>query len=469
MDLRLLGPFEARVDGRPVALGGRRQERCLLGLLLLAAGRAVSTPRLIELLWDEQRPESARGTVHTYVGRLRPALARYGLRIDTRQGGYAIEAGGHRLDVNDFVDLVRRAGAAAGPVEQVRLYDRALGLWRGPLLADVADESLRARLDPELAELRLSSLHRRAEVQLDMGQQDRVVTDLMPLADLYATREGLVALVMTALYRSSRQAEALRLYEGTAAALGRDLGVAPGPELRGLRERIRRDDPRLRRPVGPTYAVRVRSRWLPWSVGGHPALEFCNTYAGWGAPRLARGEWLRDYTTLATWAGHVGLADPPTVTGLLRLARRLPREAVVALNQARALRTSLYRCLTDADDRDAFAAVARFAEAAAKAAVFERDDCGLGRWGLPLSTGLRLPVHAAAHSAADLLGDPRRHTVCACPGDHCGWLFLNPTGRRVFCSITTCARRGPAPRRRPGPGEGGLPASGGVSSRATRK
>ena len=97
--------------------------------------------------------------------------------------------------------------------------------------------------------------------------------------------------------------------------------------------------------------------------------------------------------------GHVGLVEEPIVTRL-RLARRKPCHAAAVLDDARVLRANLYACLTDNDDGEAFAVVARFAEAAAKVSVFGRDDSGLGRWTLPLSAGLRLPVHAAARSCS---------------------------------------------------------------------
>jgi SARP family transcriptional regulator, regulator of embCAB operon len=435
MDFRLLGPFEADHDGLPVPLGSRRQERCLLAILLLDAGRVVSIDRLMDLLWDGHPPDSARGAVHTYVGRLRRSLGQHGLTIATRYDGYCVDPAGHRIDAEEFVDLIRRAGAAHDPMERVQFYDRALALWRGSLLCDVADEALRVRLDGTLAELRLAGCERRAEAQLTMGQQDRVVSDLLLLAEQYPARERLIALLMTALYRCSRQAEALRLYDLTAKVLDADLDVEPGPELQRLYQQILAGDPRLSRPDGPVYAVRVRDHWLPWSIGGHPALEFCNTYAGWNAPPMPRAEWLRSYSALAVWAGYVDLADDLTVTQLLRLARRSPLEAADILDEARTLRSNLYACLTNAQDARAFEVVARFAEAAAKVSTFTLDEDRLARWTLSPSTGLRLPLHAAARSAADLLSDPRRHTVCSCPGEHCGWLFLDSSGRRRFCSV----------------------------------
>jgi SARP family transcriptional regulator, regulator of embCAB operon len=433
MDFRLLGPLEIRAGGQSLTPGLRRQERCLLGILLLEAGRVVTTDRLVRLLWEEK---PARGALHTYVGRLRRALGDHGLTIETRPDGYLVEPDGHRLDTDEFAELSRLAAEATDADERVRLYDRALALWRGPLLAGAADDRLRERLAPALHEQRLTAVRRRADDLLAMGRHERVVADLA-LED--PAEERLTGLLMTALYRDGRPAEALHRYDETAKALRDELDAAPGDELRDLRERIRRRDPRLNRPPAPAYAVRVRDQWLPWNVGGHPALEFCNTYAGWNGPAPARGEWLRGYPALAAWAEHMDLADSDTVSRLLRSARRAPGEAAEVLRRARQLRSSLYASLTAPTDTEAFAIVAAFARSAAAASVFTLDGSGLGRWTLTADAGLEVPLHAAANAAASLLSDPRRFTVCACPAPRCGWLFLDPSRRRRFCSIATCA------------------------------
>ncbi|WP_344338123.1 AfsR/SARP family transcriptional regulator, partial [Kitasatospora putterlickiae] len=324
MEFRLLGPFEADHQGEPVLAGARRQERCLLAVLLLEDGRVVATERLIDLLWHGGPPASARGTVHTYIGRLRARLRPHGVVIDTRHDGYALVPGHHGLDVREFLELTARAAATGDPSERLRCHDRALALWRGPLLADVADEALRGRLGGRLLHLRLSALEQRAELLLAMGRHDRLLADL-PLRDGgldgLPPRERLVRAAMTALYRAGRQGEALALYRRTRRTLVETLGVEPGAELTALHQRILRADPRLDRPPAPLYAVRVGEEWLPWSAGGHPALEFCNTFAGWGSPSAPPGsDWLRGYSTLAVWAGHQDLAAQPLVEALLRQA-----------------------------------------------------------------------------------------------------------------------------------------------------
>ncbi|MEV6973716.1 BTAD domain-containing putative transcriptional regulator [Kitasatospora sp. NPDC093806] len=484
MEFRLLGPFEAAHHGERVLLRSRRQERCLLAVLLLEDGRVVGTDRLIDLLWHGSPPTAARATVHTYIGRLRAGLRPHGVTVETRHDGYALIPGGHSVDVREFLDLTTRAAATGDPGERLRCYDRALALWRGPLLADVAEEGLRGRIGGRLAELRLSALEQRAELLLAMGRHDRVLADLPVPAGLrtadgppggeppsgafpdpdspgpdspgpdfpdydfpgsgfpgsgFPPRERLVLAVMTALYRAGRQGEALALYRRTRRTLVDTLGLEPGTELTALHQRILRADPRLDRPPAPQYAVRVGEEWLPWSAGGHPALEFCNTFAGWGAPTPPPGsDWLRGYSTLAVWAGHHDLADGPLVDGLLRRAGERPDEAAGVLNEARAFRSALYACLTDPQDGAAFADVAAVVQRATRSAVFGRDEDGLAHWRLPPTTGLRLPLYAVARAAAELLADPRRLTVRRCPSADCGWLFLDAAGRRRWCSLATC-------------------------------
>lgn len=447
MEFKLLGPFEAHHEGRRLLTDSRRQERCLLSVLLLDAGRVVPTDRLVDLLWDGAANGSARGTVHTYIGRLRAALrAAGGPRVKTRYDGYVLEAepGGYEVDTRDFVRLARAAADATDPAERIRVADRALALWRGPLLADVAGDRLRERLGGHLDARRLSTVELRAETQLSMGLHDRVVTDLAQstaladLADAHPERERIVAARMTALYRCDRPAEAVQLYRATRRALADRLGVEPGADLTALHQRVLRRDPALDRPPAPLHAVRVGGHWLPWHTSGHPALEFCNTYAGWGGPGLPGSEWLRDYATLAVWAGHLDLAPDHVVARLLARTRREPGEAAGVLAEARAFRASLYACLTDPADSDAFKAVAGVVEAAARSSVFTRGGDSLGRWRIAPSAGLRLPLYAVARSAADLLSDPRRLVVRRCPGEECGWLFLDAGGRRRWCSLATC-------------------------------
>lgn len=441
MEFRLLGPFEAVHDGREVPVG-RRQERIVLAALLLAPGHIVAVDRLIDLLWPEDPPASARATLHTYLGRVRRVLRPYGPRVEHRSGSYRLERSG-AVDVDVDVDAFRRLAAAAAvatdPAEQVRLGGDALRLWRADLLSGLLPAERGEQLGAGLTDLRLATAERYARVRLDAGEHELVVSELLPLARRHPSREGLSALLMTALYRCSRRTDALRLFADAARALD-GLGVTVGPALVLLRDRIDTDDPVLSRPPGPVYAVRVRDQWLPWNTSGHPALEFCNTYAGWGGPPQPGSDWLRSYRTLAVWAGYADLADDRVVTDLLGKADADPLAAADVLAEARELRRQLYACLTDPGDAAAFRAVAAAAEQSARVSSFVQDTDGLGRWRVSPRAGLRLPVHGAARCAADLLGDPRWRTIRACPAQDCGWLFLDAAGRRRWCSLGTCGR-----------------------------
>jgi predicted RNA-binding Zn ribbon-like protein len=176
----------------------------------------------------------------------------------------------------------------------------------------------------------------------------------------------------------------------------------------------------------PSYAVRVRGLLLPKPLAGHPALELCNTLAGWDDPPSARHEWLTSYEHLAVWTEFAGLLDP---------CPRGENHAVLA--EIRSLREVAYRLLRHRDTT-AFPALAAWADEANALRRLTRED-GVATFRLPLGADSRLPVHAAALAVADLLSGAA--PVRACPGDGCGWLFLDPRGRRVWCSMAVCGNR----------------------------
>ncbi|WP_430788225.1 CGNR zinc finger domain-containing protein [Actinoplanes sp. G11-F43] len=189
-----------------------------------------------------------------------------------------------------------------------------------------------------------------------------------------------------------------------------------------------------------SYEVRVNGEDMPWTVGDHPALDFCNTYAGWHRTLLPGNDWLPTYRALAVWTGYVNLIDEAAVNRLLEQAKWDPGQAGRLIEDALALRSHLYRCLTDTDDQVAFGAVARHAESAARAMTYTWNNAGRGRWQPNPDSHLHLPTHAIAWSAAELLADPRRFIVRACPNPRCGWLFLDETGTRRRCNLATCGQ-----------------------------
>src|SRR5262245_49222440 len=154
---------------------GRRQERCLLGLLALEAGRVVSTDRLVSLLWNDSPPPSARATLHSYVARLRSRLARYDVRVVTRGAGYVAEIDPQSVDVHRFSGALARAQNEADPQVRTALLEAALQLWHGPLMADVAGDHLRNRLGAQLEEQHLIALELWADAELTQGRHNQIL------------------------------------------------------------------------------------------------------------------------------------------------------------------------------------------------------------------------------------------------------------------------------------------------------
>jgi len=240
----LFGHVRATHEGQPVELG-RRQERCLLGLLLIEAGRAVSPDRLAELLWDGSPPSRARGVVQTYVARLRRQLAPSGVTIASNSGGYCAEVAAEDVDLHRFQLAVTAARQAGDPGQRADLLAAALELWHGPVLGSVASDQLRARVGSVYEEMRLAAIEQCAEAYLRGGSPDRAVLVLAAAGDDHPVREETVRLRMTALAAAGRKAESLDAYRSARLRLRQDLGLEPGRELRLLHERILRSDQRL--------------------------------------------------------------------------------------------------------------------------------------------------------------------------------------------------------------------------------
>lgn len=251
----LLGPLEAWNDGEIVPLGGAKQ-RALLVILLLHANEVVSRDRLIEALWRDRPTGDAAHSLDHQISRLRKALDPPEL-LGTRPGGYLLAVEPGDIDVHRFeddLDRGRHANAAGKPDEALAALNRGLALWRGDALADVADEPF-ARVEADrLEELRLTALEERLDAGLSLGHHHRLVAELESLAARHPLRERLRAQLMLALYRSGRQAEALRVYSDTRRALVDTLGLEPGAELQQLEQAILRQDASL----APRQRPRVR-------------------------------------------------------------------------------------------------------------------------------------------------------------------------------------------------------------------
>ncbi|MFH8881317.1 AfsR/SARP family transcriptional regulator [Streptomyces californicus] len=244
----VLGPVRVWRGSEPLP-SGSPQQRALLAALLLREGRTATANELIDAFWGEDPPSQALATIRTYASRLRKTLGQDALVSES--GGYAIRVGRGALDLTLAQDLAAEAEKArvAGDRCQARtLINKVLGLWDGEALASVPGpyaDNQRTRLE----EWRLQLTETRLDLDLEVGCHAEAVSELTALTAAHPLRERLRELLMVALYRSGRQAEALAVYADTRRLLAEELGVDPRPELGRLQQRILRADEELARPA----------------------------------------------------------------------------------------------------------------------------------------------------------------------------------------------------------------------------
>ena len=251
MDFRILGPLEVHAEGGSIPLGGAKQ-RALLAILLLNANEVVSSDRLIDELWGDQPPDTAVKALQGYVSALRKTLGPD--LIVTRPPGYAIRLDPEQLDLTRFEQLHttgREAVTTGDPKRASESLRKALALWRGQPLADLAYESFAQAEIGRLEELRLAALEEQIEADLALGRHADVIAELEGLIAQSPLRERLRAQLMLALYRSGRQAEALEVYRKARQVLVDQLGIEPGRELRELHDSILQQDPELEAAADP--------------------------------------------------------------------------------------------------------------------------------------------------------------------------------------------------------------------------
>jgi DNA-binding SARP family transcriptional activator len=307
MEFRVLGPLEVQRDGRALDLRGSKR-RAVLALLVLQANEVVRTDRLIDELWGDHQPANATAALHNHVSRLRKDLGAEVLV--TKPWGYVLRADPDSIDLRRFERLVAEARPLPARERSAKLGE-ALALWRGPALADLAQdpalEAERARVD----ELRQSVIEQRIDARLELGQDAEVVPELEELVAEHPLREPLRGQLILALYRSGRQAEALETYRETRRVLVEELGIEPSPELRELERAILRQDPALvtaPSPSEPPMRKPPPSRWRwPRSplIAGAAALLL--VLAGLAAAILA---------TPRSGTPHASAARPPSTNVL---------------------------------------------------------------------------------------------------------------------------------------------------------
>ena len=245
MRFKLLGPIEVTERDRSLPLGGTKQ-RSLLAVLLLDANEIVSTDRLIAELWGDSPPATVAKSVQLYVSRLRAELGAE--RLVTHSPGYAVRVDPDELDLTVFERLCEEARRAPPELAAEKLR-QALALWRGPPLGDLRYESFAQPAIARLEELYASALEQRIDADLQAGRHVDLCGELQPLVAAHPHRERLHGQLMLALYRSGRQADALRVYQAASRRLSEELGLQPGSALRQLERAILEQDPALDLPA----------------------------------------------------------------------------------------------------------------------------------------------------------------------------------------------------------------------------
>jgi DNA-binding SARP family transcriptional activator len=249
MEFKILGPFEVLDEGGAVSIAGAK-ERSLLALLVLHGGRVVSTDRLIDSLWGDEPPGTARKSLQVRVVGLRKAIGQD--RIVTSPSGYRVS-----LERPDVLDLERfERLVAVGDAESLR---EALSLWRGPALVDFAREPWAIAPTARLEEVRLAVLEKRIDADLMLGRHSELVGELEELVVAHPLRERFRGQLILSLYRSGRQADALEVYRSSRRLLIDELGIEPGHPLQELERAILRQDRSLdfESPPPPSRSILV--------------------------------------------------------------------------------------------------------------------------------------------------------------------------------------------------------------------
>jgi DNA-binding SARP family transcriptional activator len=245
MRFSVLGSIEVTGDTGPLELGGVKQ-RAILGFLVLHGNEVVPTSRLLQAMWGGDPPPTARKMVQNAVSGIRRVLSGQSVAaLRTHAPGYRLHLDPESVDLHRFRVLARagRAAIAEGEPERgVELLRSGLSLWRGRALADLVEAGYRWSELAAVEDERLSALEDRLEAELVCGRHREITPELEVLTATEPLRERLCRQFMLALYRSGRQADALRVYRRTREALIDSLGLEPGRDLQELHQRILEHD-----------------------------------------------------------------------------------------------------------------------------------------------------------------------------------------------------------------------------------
>jgi DNA-binding SARP family transcriptional activator len=231
LTVRVLGPIEIAMDGRPVTLTAGRL-RAALAALAMSAGDVVSVDRLATAVWSDDLPGNVRRSIQTYMTRLRGALG--DTVIGTRPAGYVLYAETADVDALRFRRLLTAASLTPNPETERAKLAEALGLWRGHPFEGVPSERLEEAEAPRLMEQYLTALERRLDLDIAAGRHTELAAELEGVTAQHPLRESLWVRLLLVLDRCGRQAEALARYGIIRSCIADELGVDPGPELRRI-------------------------------------------------------------------------------------------------------------------------------------------------------------------------------------------------------------------------------------------
>ncbi|MEU4519962.1 AfsR/SARP family transcriptional regulator [Amycolatopsis sp. NPDC024027] len=366
MKFHILGDLKVEGAGGPLSLTSHRQ-RAAVVMLVLAANREVAVERLAQAIWDESPPPTARDQIQICVSMLRKRFGQEGVAASIVTGpvGYALEVDPAEVDLLVFEDLVaaaRRALDAGHPEQAERDFHAAVGMWPATGNPPGGSQVLDA-VAVRMAEQRLTAIEEWAAVRLDVGEPDGLVPVLLDLVALHPLRERLRGLLMRALHRTGRRAEALDTYRAGREVLVDELGIEPGEELRQLQQHIIADEPKPRRPVHRVRLSASRSGPARDPVTGRPvrlsgedkALLVLGLLSGDLTVAEAARKYQQPEADIELWqrqfldGGRAGLTDtaPPGPSRDPDLSARVA-ELTTALGEAHIeLRTWKRRALTE--------------------------------------------------------------------------------------------------------------------------
>jgi len=359
---RILGPLEVRADAAELINFSGVRQRAVMAGLLAEANRVISIDRLIKLLWDTQPPVTAKEQVQNVVSAVRRTLDQWAPlagTVVTRSPGYMATVASDQLDATRFEELALQARTLAptDPHQALGMYQEALGLWRGTALAGLGNEVIQATAN-RLNEERLTVFEERVELELVLGRDRHLIGDLQAMTIEYPLRERLRGLLMLALHRGGRTADALKVYRNTRRMLIDELGLEPSDQLRRLEQQILSNDRQLLRPAAPppapsTSEQSVAAQAAPARVVESVATKRLTTHlpvsfikmAGRRSETRATVEHLVPSASAAQGATIVVVTGPPGV-GKTAFAESIARSATNAFPDGR-----LWTCMLGRDAR----------------------------------------------------------------------------------------------------------------------